>query len=155
MADFSGKSFTGISFPDNGSPEALRAVFGAVAGGISGVDVSFTSSAPQSLRLMAIGTGDSATAPTYPDFGLVPGTYGASVLAGSYTIPGLFKFDQLGDSGRVIVAAMKSEGKIIGVGMVYNYRDVTDVDPSAGNGVTTFGPPACTTPATSSSSKNS
>lgn len=142
LSDFAGKTFTGISFPDNSAPEALRAVFGAAASRIP-VDVSFTGSGSQSLRLMDIGTADSATLPTYPDFGVAPGTYGGSVLAATYptpaNIPGLFKFDQLGDSGRVIVAAMKSGGKIIGVGMVYNWRTTFDIDPSAGDGVTTFG----------------
>lgn len=91
---------------------------------------------------MDLGTADTETAPAYPSFAAAPTGYGSSVLSASYAtlddIPGLFNFDGLSDEGRVVMAAMKFNDKVIGGGMVYNYRETTDIDPSAGDGVTTF-----------------
>ena len=139
LVDFAGKSFTGITFPDNGAPEAIRAVFSASVTTVIGLNVTFPVSPPNSHRLMRIGTADTQLAPLYPDFMTAPTVatdYGASLLAATYPtpadFPGLFKIDQLDDSGRIVIAAMKSGGKVIGVGMVYNYRDGGDTNPSTG-----------------------
>ncbi len=138
LVDFAGRSFTGISFPDNAPPEALRAVFGAPTSNRIDFNVTFPGSAPQSLDIMGLAATATTSGPGYPDFGVAPGTYGTFTLAIDYPtledIPGLFKFDgfDVSDSGRVIMAAMKSGGKVIGVGMVYNYRDSGDTNPSTG-----------------------
>lgn len=141
LADFANKSFAGISFPDNDDPEFLTATFGAVAGD----QIDFTANVGGNVlnqSIMDLGTADTMTGPPYPDFMTSPVDYGSSVLSATYAtpadIPGLFKLDQLSDSGRVILAAMNFNNKVIGIGMVYNYRTTTDIDPSAGDGVTTF-----------------
>lgn len=144
LSDFAGNNFGGISFPDNGPPETFSATLGTLASDRVGITVNFDGGTSQTLDLMDLGTTDTATNPSFPDFTASPTGYNSSVLSGSYTspddIPGLFKIDELssGDSGRVIMLAMKYNGKVIAVGMVYNLRDTSDIDPSAGDGVTTF-----------------
>jgi hypothetical protein len=135
LADFAGKTFNGISFPDIGTPQPILAVFGAVAGS----QVDFTATSPggvESLSIKDLATADTLTSPSYPDFTVAPGVYGGSVLAGSYAnpdaIPGLFKLDGSSDDGRVVMGAMKIGSKVIGVGMVYNERTTGDVNPSTG-----------------------
>jgi len=143
LADFSNKSFGGISFPDNGPAETLSAVTGALLADQVDITATFSSSGDVStLDIKTLSTVASLTTPAYPDFTISPAGYDASALFTPYpttdSIPGIFKFDQLGDAGRVIMVAMKFSDKIIALGMVYNYRDTTDIDPSAGDGVTTF-----------------
>jgi hypothetical protein len=128
-------SFSGISFPDNSPAEFVNGVFGPVSGGQ--VDLTATTaSGTQNLNIKSLATTATDTAPTYPDFTVSPAGYAASVASVTYSdpaaIPGLFKLDNQGDSGRVIIAAMKFNSKVIGVGMVYNYRTTTDVNPGTG-----------------------
>ena len=135
LADFSNMSFSGISFPDNSPAEFVNAVFGPVSGGQ--VDLTATTaSGTQNLNIKSLATTATDTAPTYPDFTVSPAGYAGSVASVTYSdpaaIPGLFKLDNQGDSGRVIIAAMKFNSKVIGVGMVYNYRTTTDVNPGTG-----------------------
>ena len=44
----------------------------------------------------------------------------------------MFKIDDPVDEGRVIIAAMKFGGKVVGIGMVYNYRTTGETNPSTG-----------------------
>jgi len=136
LGDFANKSFGGISFPDNSGPEPISVTSGALTGGEVTVSSTMAGSV-ESLSIMQLDTADSMTNPAYPDFTAVPATYDATVLSATYAtpndIPGLFKLDNLSDGGRVIMAAMKFNDKVIGIGMVYNYRDTTDTNPATGN----------------------
>lgn len=136
LDDFANKNFGGISFPDNSGPEPVSATSGVLTGGEVSIAATIGGSA-ENVSIMQLDTGDSMTNPAYPDFTAVPTTYDASVLSATYAtpndIPGLFKFDNLSDGGRVIMAAMKFNDKIIGIGMVYNYRTTFDTNPADGN----------------------
>ena len=136
LADFAGKSFGGISFPDNGSSEPVKADFAAVVA--SQIELSSTvgAAAPETLSLKALATAGTSMSPPYPDFTAVPAGYALAPLSGASeypspaAIPGLFKLDGLSDDGRVIIAAMKFDDKVIAVGMVYNYRTMSDPNPA-------------------------
>jgi hypothetical protein len=136
LADFERKTLTGISFPDNDVAEPIRAEFGAVSGSQIDVDVTFGGGGVSTFNLKALSTAATVTSPSYPDFTATPAGYGASVLSATYanpgTIPGLFKIDSLTDTGRIVLAAMRFSGKVIFVGMVYNYRTTADINPSTG-----------------------
>jgi hypothetical protein len=54
-------------------------------------------------------------------------------------IPGMFKIDDPVNTGRVILAAMNFGGKVVGIGMVYNYRDTSQTNPSTGAAFTADG----------------
>lgn len=143
LADMEGKTFGGISYPDNSDPEPVLATFGTISA--DKIDIVAESGGnTENLKIMDLGTADISTNPAYPDFAATPTGYGSSALSTDYpnpdAIPGLFKLEKTnpGDSGRVIMAALKFNNKVIAVGMVYNFRDTTDIDPSAGDGVTTF-----------------
>ncbi len=142
LADFANRSFGGISFPDEGDVAAVSAVFGPVSG--SKVDFTASTSASpgttETQSIMALATPATVVAPAYPDFSVAPtapGDYTATNLYMDYAspaaIPGLFKLDGMTDSGRVIIAAMKFNSKVIGVGMVYNWRTMADTNPADGN----------------------
>jgi len=140
LADFANKSFIGINFPDNGSPETFHATFGAVANNKIDFSVSLQlpqTIGPQGLNIMSPGTPSALTSPAYPDFSTVPTGYGSSLLYATYNtpkdIPGLFKIGKFLDKGRVILAAMKFNNKVIAIGMTANYRDTNDTNPSTGN----------------------
>ncbi len=136
LADFANKSFGGISFPDDGSPEPVKADFGAVSGDQVGITATIGSTT-QSLAIETLATTAAATSPTYPDFTAAVTGYSSNVLSADYAtpadIPGLFKLDNPSDDGRVVLAAMKYNGKVIGVGMVYNYRDSSQINPATGS----------------------
>lgn len=135
LGDFAGKSFGGISFPDNSAAEFVNAVFGSFGG--TYIDTEITvGSETGNLKFMPLATPSTDTNPAYPDFTISPPGYGASVLSDTYpnpsAIPGLFKLGGLYDDGRVIIAAVKYNSKVIGVGMVYNYRTTSDTNPASG-----------------------
>lgn len=142
LTDFANKSFGGISFPDNNPAEALSAEFGPLNVNQVGFTATFAGGDVLNANIKTLTTVASITAPAYPDFATAPTGYDSSALFVSYptvdAIPGIFKFDQLDDDGRVIMIAMKFNNKVIAIGMVYNYRTTTDIDPSVGDGVTTF-----------------
>ena len=137
LSDFAGKSFGGISFPDNGSPQPFNANAGAVVGGK--IDVTVSLSGGTTFNIMELTTDTGLTNPTDADFTVTPTGYNSSPLATSYPtpkdIPGLFKLGNLTDSGRVVMAAMQYNGKLIAIGFVYNYRDSSFSfdNPSTGN----------------------
>ncbi len=139
LADFANKSFNGINFPDNGSPETFHATFGAILN--NKIDFSISLSLPkvigQGLNIMSLGTHSALTSPAYADFTTSPTGYSSSPLATAYPapkdIPGLFKLGKLLDKGRVILAAMKFNNKVIAICMTANYRDTNDTNPSTGN----------------------
>lgn len=146
LSDFANKSFGGISFPDDAPPEPISAISGAVSG--NQVDVTAVSGGGGSLtvNIKALATTATATSPAYPDFTVAPTGYTSTnpTLATTYptpaAIPGMFKLDgALADTGRVIMAAMKFNGKVIGVGMVYNYRTTSETNPSTGANFTSDG----------------
>lgn len=141
LSDFAGKTLGGISFPDNDDPSPILATLGTVSADKIEITLGVAGST-STLHLMDLGTADSLTNPSYPDFTVTPGGYDSAALSADYpnpdSIPGLFKIEDPTDSGRVILAGMKFNGKVIGIGMVYNERNTSDIDPSAGDGVTTF-----------------
>ncbi len=132
LSDFANKTFGGISFPDNSSPETISATTGILSEG----KVALTTSTAN-VDIMPLNTTATLTNPAYPDFSIAPPTYNATVLSASYAtpndIPGLFKLDNLSDTGRVIIAALKFNDSVIGIGMVYNYRNTADINPATGN----------------------
>ena len=133
LADMAGKNFGGYTFPDNGDPEAISVTSGEVIG--NRVAMTATLSARiEDVRIMDLGTSDSMLNPAYPNFAVAPSGYSASTLSSTYatadSIPGLYKFDGLNDNGRVIFVAMVHNAKTILLGMVYNYRDTDDLNPS-------------------------
>jgi len=140
LADFAGKSFGGISFPDDTDPEPINAVFGSVTGGKVNITATIGATTSSALDIMPVAAASTDTAPDYPVFTSAT-DYGAySLLAGDYPaptdIPGLFKLDGLdstGDTGRVVMAAMKFSGKVIAVGMVYNWRTTSEENPATGS----------------------
>ncbi|MCW9047521.1 MAG: hypothetical protein OQK46_05525 [Gammaproteobacteria bacterium] len=142
LADFANKSFGGISFPDNSNPEPISATSGAVSG--NNITLSATiNGVSESLDINALGIAATASNPTYPDFNVAPAGYPANALAIDYAtptnIPGLFKIDNPSDNGRVIIAAMLFNDKVIAVGMVYNLRNTGDTNPATGNPFETEG----------------
>jgi hypothetical protein len=143
LANFAGKTFGGIAFPDNATPEPIRVVFDPT---VTGSLVNFTlttGSGIENSNLKALATAATVTAPAYPDFTIAPTGYPAAALSTSYptpdVIPGLYKIDNLSDTGRIVLAAMLFGGKVIAVGMAYNYRDITDTNPSTGVAFTANG----------------
>ncbi len=142
ITDFANKNFGGISFPDNANPEAINATSGTV----NANKVTFAANVggeAQSIKMMALNIADTTTDPAYPDFSLAPSGYNASTMFATYPspsdIPGLFKFEGFTDTGRVIMIAMKFNNKLIGIGMVYNFRNTGDTNPATGNPFTTDG----------------
>lgn len=136
LSDFENKSFGGISFPDNSGSEPISATSGAIVDNKVSM-AAVIGSTVLNMDVMSLNTSDSMTNPSYPDFTAVPAGYGASVLSSTYAtpndVPGLFKFDNLPDNGRVIMSAMKFNDKIIGIGMVYNFRNTGQINPADGN----------------------
>lgn len=136
LADFANKSFGGISYPDNDTTKFVNADFSAVSANQVSFNVAFSDGASGILSLMPLTTASSVTDPAYPDFTSAPTGYDSSALASTYAaptnMPGLFKLDNLPDSGRVILAAMKYHSKVIAMGMVYNYRTTSDINPGTG-----------------------
>ena len=134
LSDFENKSFAGYSFPDNAPPQAFNVTSGTIAS--DKVEMNASLAGGTSLDIMALTTPSGLTSPAYADFTAVPAGYGSAVLASDYPtpkdIPGLFKIGRLTDKGRVLLAAMKFNDKIIAMGMVYNFRDTADTNPSTG-----------------------
>jgi hypothetical protein len=131
LADLASKNFKGISFPDNGTEQAVQITTSAVVGsavaftgGTSGGPIGITSANFKALS----NTTNTATAPAFPDFTAAVTNYSNNItLQPTYStvaaIPGLFRIEgTYSDTGRVIVAFMNSGGKTIGFGAVYNYR---------------------------------
>ncbi len=149
LADFANRRFKGINFRDNGSPELISATSGAITGSEVPLAAIVPAAAPGTtqtlnLKVQTLATPATISLPGYPDFSVAPVGYTASALASTYAtpdaIPGLFKLDgQLyddngkPDAGRIILAAMKFNSKLIIVGMNYNYRTTADPDPATGN----------------------
>ena len=125
LSDFANKSFGGLVFPDDGPARPFHADTGAVVSGK--IDMNISLFGGTTFNIMELTTDTGLTNPTDADFTATPAGYGGTTLATSYPapkdIPGLFKVGKLFDSGRVIMAAMNYDGKLIAVGMVYNYRD--------------------------------
>jgi hypothetical protein len=149
LSDFANKTFGGISFPDNANPSPIVAVTDAV----SGLTVPILSGDSNGTPLGAVdirpitNTTSTTTNPAYADLTVVPasGTYSLNTtlepvypLPSSY--PGLFRIDgALPDSGRVLLAAAKLNGKVVAFGFVYNWRDTTQTNPATGTPFSTAG----------------
>ncbi len=127
LADFANKIFGGLVFPDDGPAEPFHANSAALVSGK--VDLNVSLSGGTTFNIMGLTTSTGMINPTDADFSTSPAGYSSSTLATTYPttkdIPGLFKLGKLFDSGRVILAAMKFNNKVIAIGMVYNYRDAT------------------------------
>jgi len=143
LADFANKSFGGIVFPDDGPAQPFHATFGAIVGNKIDFSVSLSNlpSFQQAigsggLNIMSLATPSAETNPDYADFSTVLTGYGSSPLATDYStpkdIPGLFKIGKLLDKGRVILAAMKFNNKVIAIGMTANFRSTQDINQSTG-----------------------
>jgi len=135
LSDFENKSFAGYSFPDNAPPQAFNATSGSIVSGK--IEMNASLAGGTTLDIMNLTTPSGLTDPAYADFTAVPAGYGSTVLADDYPapkdIPGLFKIGRLADKGRVLLAAMKFNDTLIAMGMVYNFRDTSDTDPSTGS----------------------
>jgi len=153
LTDFANKRFKGIVFPDDSPPELITATSGAMMAGPEVPLVAIVPDTPGStqtmnLKVQALGTLSTISSPGYPDFTVAPAGYGASPLAATYAvpsdIPGLFKLDGdlldrngSPDSGRIILAAMNFNSKLIIIGMNYNYRTTKDKNPATGTNFNT------------------
>lgn len=139
LSDFANKSFGGITFPDDSGPQLVGVDSGPVSGNQVNITGVSTDGTAISLNIKALATPATISSPAYPDFTVAPIGYTSSstVLATDYAtpavIPGLFKLDGLTDTSRVILAAMKYNGKLIAVGMVYNYRTMSQTNPATGS----------------------
>jgi hypothetical protein len=136
IADFANKHFGGIAFPDNSGPQLIKATTGALSGdnGAPITSIEFQSGDTPSMSNAYIRTlSDAVTAtssPGYPDATAIVSNYASSgnplhaTYATPSAIPGLFRIDgDFGDTGRVILVAMKSGGKTLAFGAVYNWRN--------------------------------
>jgi hypothetical protein len=137
LSDFANKSFGGLSFPDNSAEQPLSAEFAGITEDSIEITVNLGGSM-QSHRLMNLDTPDTTAAPAFPDFTAVVTGAAANPLQATYNtpndIPGLFKIEHImgGDAGRVVMAAVKLNDKVIAFGANYNYRDTSDINPSTG-----------------------
>ena len=143
LSDFENKSFGGISFPDNANPSPIAAVTGAISANavaVSSGDVNGVPIGAVDIRPIT-NNASVATSPSYPDFSVAPasGTYSSNTtLQPTYptpdSLPGLFRIDgALADTGRVVLAAAKLNGKVVAFGFVYNWRDSGQTNPATGS----------------------
>lgn len=147
LADFANKSFGGISFSDKADADPVSIDAGALIRGGVAMNATFASGNLKNFIINPLTSASLASSPAYPDFTVAPSGYTSTSnpLATDYPapadIPGLFKFDGnvLGDTGRVILAAMKFNGKVIGIGLVYDYRTTADINPVTGANFTAAG----------------
>lgn len=138
LVDFANKQFNGISFPDNSDPQAISATSGSLTNGKVALAAKISDGTTLSASVETLASAATIANPTYPDFTVAPSGYSSTTLATNYptpaVIPGLFKLDELSiNDGRVILSAMNYNGKLIVVGMVYNYRYHLDTNPATGN----------------------
>lgn len=143
LADFAGKNFGGISFPDNGSPQPLSITSAALSGStvpLSTVLVNGSNLTGVDIR-PATNTTSAMASPAYPDMTAAPTTgsfaYSANALQATFAnpaaMPGMFRIDSgLGDSGRVMLIAAKLNSKVVAFGFVYNWRTSGQTNPSTG-----------------------
>ncbi len=146
LSDLANKTFGGISFPDNGSPQPLRVVTGASSGGAVTITSGDSGGNPISgADLRALSNATSAlTAPAFPNFAGVPvagpHAYSLNSLSGNPSFatpsafPGMFRVDGSmgGDTGRVMLAAAKLNNKVVGFGFTYNFRANGATNPKGG-----------------------
>lgn len=141
LADLSGKSFVGLTFPDDGSPAQLaRAVLGTSTGTPAYVPVNSVEflggSGPTVTTQQIYPVADvDGSIPNLPDLSAVPAdhngqTWSTNPMAAAFptvsTIPGLFVITpETGDRGKVVFAATKSGGKVIMLGAIYNVRTIS------------------------------
>ena len=142
LTDFENKTFGGISFPDDANPQPLNVQTGAVSGNsvvISSGDAGGTAITTSDIRPLTNNT-SAATNPSFPDFSQAPsvGNYSNNtILQPGYpvpdSLPGLFRVDgTLSDTGRVILAAAKLNGRVVAFGFVYNWRTTGQTNPATG-----------------------
>ncbi len=133
LADFAGKTLTGISFPDEGSEKLIAVTTAAESSGavpITSVAFSDDSAPVTGLSFKPVtNTIWTASAPSFPNFTTPVSDYSSnSALATTYAtpsaIPGMFAVDgNMGsDTARVFVIAMKVDGKLMAFGTTYNHR---------------------------------
>lgn len=143
LVDFENKTFGGISFPDNSTPAPILAVTGSSASNAVAVtsgDVNGNPIGAVDIRPLTNNT-SAATSPSFPDFSVAPasGTYSANTtLQPTYptpdSFPGFFRIDgATSDTGRVMLAAAKLNGKVVAFGFVYNWRDSGQTNPATGS----------------------
>jgi len=141
LSDLANKSFAGISFPDNSAAQAIAGTTGAS----TGTSVPITAQVKGVTGTQAFefrpftNTTSLATSPAFPNFTSTPTNYSNNAtIRTSYstpsTFPGMFRVDgSLTDSGRVVLAAMKYNGKVIIFGVTYNWRTTTQTKPDGTN----------------------
>ena len=136
LEEIANKNFGGYVFPDNTEAVAISLSSSAVIDNRVNWD-TLIGEARMSLRIMPLGTSDSMTSPAYPSFSSSPTDYTRSTLFSSYTTPsnisGFYKLDGLNDDERVIISALKHNGKIVLLGGFYNYRTLADINPATGS----------------------
>ena len=135
IEEIANKTFGGYTFPDNDEAQALSVTSGVLINNRVELDV-LIGVERESLRIMPLATSDAMTTPIYPSFSSAPTSYASNLLSSSYINPsnmrGFYKLDGLNDDGRVILSALKHNGKVLLFGAVYNYRTITDINPSTG-----------------------
>lgn len=130
LADLAGKSFGGITFPDNGGPELLSATTGTITSNSLPITANVGGNTQTGMEIRPLTNATTnLTNPAYANFAAAPAGYtaGANVLAATYatpsTFPGMFRMDNtMADSGRLLISFIKYNSKVIGFGVVFNYR---------------------------------
>ncbi len=138
IGDLAGKTFYGVTFPDNGSPELLNATTGASTGSFvpltsvnilsGGIPTAQTVPAEQGFYSL---TDFSGQTPSGPNFNVAPtgpgDNYTTNALAATYPttkdIPGLYWMktqDPAPPKGLMVVAMKDANGKILLFGVVAN-----------------------------------
>lgn len=142
ISDFASKSFSGISFPDNSTPQAIAATSGALSSGAVSLTANVGGSTINlSLKPFSDAT-SAATNPAYPSFTAAPTNYTNNTgirpnYATPSVFPGMFRIDNAdnfaSDTGRVLLAGMKYNNKVIAFGVVYNWRTTGMTKPDGSN----------------------
>ena len=135
LEDMANKTFGGYSFPDNAEAKAISLTSSAVIDNRITLN-TLVGEESEILRIMPLGVLDNMTTPSYPSFTSAPIDYASNTLSSVYTTPsnilGLYKLDGLNDEGRVILSALKHNGKVVLLGTVYNHRTIADINPATG-----------------------
>jgi len=135
IEEIANKTFGGYTFPDNDEAQAISVTSSLLIDNRVELNV-LVGVERESLRIMPLATSDAMSSPSYPSFSSAPISYASNLLSSSYINPsnmrGFYKLDGLNDDGRVILSALKHNGKVLLFGAVYNYRTTTDINPNTG-----------------------
>ncbi len=136
LSQIANKQYAGYAFPDDSDPVAIEANATGIVDNRVTLNTSFD--LEPTIRIMDLNVSDNMSSPAYPDFTVAPAGYAGSTLAATYptpdNIPGIYKMDNLFDTGRAIMSAFRYNNKTVLIGAIYNYRSSHDTNPVTGVG---------------------